>query len=209
LREGDNAQAIDLFNRKHARQVLSRFGQACGQLPDTPTEIAAPQAAFLESAISQLAVADYIVCVQLVLFAEMFRDRPWTLEELETVGGVAGTGEKFLEFTFGPNGRDKRLRVQRVVAAKVLEALLPPAGTDLRGGSKSLPELREAVATSRPWPVIRYLTTRNRLTANTKNCSGASTACTSVQREASRRARCSAVYSGFLRFALMGWSYMP
>ncbi len=149
LREGENAQAIDLFNRKHARQVLLRFGQAFGQLPDTPAELSPPQETFLQSALTQLAVADYIVCVQLVLFAEMFRDRPWTQEELEAVGGVSGTGEKFLEYTFGPNGRDKRLRDQRPIAEKILEALLPPAGTDIRGGSKSLRELREAVATSK------------------------------------------------------------
>lgn len=149
LREGENAQAIDLFNRKHARQVLLRFGQAFGQLPDAPSELSPHQETFLQSALTQLAAADYIVCVQLVLFAEMFRDRPWTPEELEAVGGVAGTGEKFLEYTFGPNGRDKRLRDQHPTAEKILEALLPPAGTDIRGGSKSLRELQEAVATSR------------------------------------------------------------
>jgi serine/threonine protein kinase len=141
LREGDNAQAIDLFDRKHARQVLIKYGQAYGQLPERSEEISPAQDELLEAVVSELATADYVVCVRLSLFAEMFRDRPWTLAELRAVGGVAGIGEKFLENNFGPTSRDKRLRQLGDHAQKVLGALLPPRGTDIRGGSKSEDEL--------------------------------------------------------------------
>ena len=141
LREGDNAQAIDLFDRKHARQVLIKYGQAYGQLPERSEEISPAQDELLKAVVSELATADYVVCVRLSLFAEMFRDRPWTLAELRAVGGVAGIGEKFLENNFGPTSRDKRLRQLGGHAQKVLGALLPPRGTDIRGGSKSEDEL--------------------------------------------------------------------
>lgn len=147
VREGENAQAIDLFDRKHARNVLVRYGQACGQLPDAPGELTPAQEAFLQAVVTQLAVADYVVCVQLVLFAEMFRDRPWTIAELDAIGGVSGTGEKFLESMFGPSGRDKRLRELRPLVEQILAALLPPPGTDIRGGSKTLLELQQRINT--------------------------------------------------------------
>lgn len=147
VREGENAQAIDLFDRKHARSVLVRYGQACGQLADAPGELTEAQEDFLQAVVTQLSVADYVVCVQLVLFAEMFRDRPWTIAELDAIGGVAGTGEKFLETMFGPSGRDKRLRELCPLVEQILAALLPPAGTDMRGGSKTLLELQQRINT--------------------------------------------------------------
>lgn len=140
LREGDNAQSIDLFDRKHARNILLKYGQAFGQLPEQ-AELSKTQEEFLQTVISQLATADYVVCVRLVLFAEMFRERPWNLAELQVVGGVSGIGEKFLDATFGPEGRDKRLRSQGRIAQKILAALLPPSGLDIRSGSKTEQEL--------------------------------------------------------------------
>ncbi|MDP1563549.1 MAG: serine/threonine-protein kinase [Pirellulaceae bacterium] len=141
LREGDNAQAIDLFNRKHARKVLIKYGQAYSQLPDQAAEITPEQDEFLKAVITELATADYVVCVRLSLFAEMFRDRPWTSSELRVVGGVAGIGEKFLEATFGPTSRERRLRSLGTNAQKILGALLPPLGSEIRSGSKSEAEL--------------------------------------------------------------------
>lgn len=145
LREGDNAQAIDLFDRKHARKILVKYGQAFGQLPDQ-AELTSAHEEFLQAVITELATADYVVCVRLVLFAEMFRERPWNIAELQAVGGVSGIGEKYLDSTFGPDGRDKRLRAQGVTAQKILAALLPPPSLDIRSGSKSEPELRALVS---------------------------------------------------------------
>ncbi len=167
LREGDNAQAIDLFDRRHARKILIKYGQAFGQLPDQAVELTSEQEEFLQAVITELAVADFVVCVQLVLFAEMFRDRSWTLAELQNVGGVLGIGEKFLETTFGNTARDKRLRSQGAVAQKILEALLPPMGSDIRSGSKSEAELRTAAGldsdTKRFQAVIKSLDSQLKL----------------------------------------------
>lgn len=144
VREGENAQAIDLFDKKHARKVLAKLGRAYERLPAEPAELSDAQEAFLKETVDQFAADDYVICVHLVLFSEMFRQRPWTTAELKQVGGVAGTGEKFLEATFGASSRDKRLRSQHDSAQRVLEALLPTAGSDIRGAMKPEGELMAA-----------------------------------------------------------------
>lgn len=136
LREGENSQAIDLFDRKHARRVLAKLGRAFDQLPRESVALSEERESFLDEAVNQLSRDNHVICVHLVLFAEMFRHRPWTPTELNLVGGVAGTGEKFLEATFGDAARDKRYRSQREPAQRVLEALLPSQGTDIRGAMK-------------------------------------------------------------------------
>lgn len=144
FREGENAQAIDLFDRKHARMILAKLGRAFEQLPDEPTALSAEHEEFLDEAVEQLATENQIICVHLVLFAEMFRHRPWTIADLKSVGGVEGTGEKFLEATFGPHSFDKRFRMQRESAKRVLQTLLPALGTDIRGAMKPEHELISA-----------------------------------------------------------------
>lgn len=136
VREGENAQAIDLFDKRHARKVLANLGRAYGRLPAEPAALSEEQELFLAEAVDQLADHDQVICVHLALFAEMFREREWTPGELRQVGGVAGTGERFLEATFGPSSRHKLFRMQRDAAQRVLETLLPSAGTDIRGAMK-------------------------------------------------------------------------
>ncbi|MBX3418233.1 MAG: protein kinase [Pirellulaceae bacterium] len=144
FREGENAQAIDLFDTKHARKILVKIGQAFENLPKDEGELIPAQQEFIDKAIEQLAIDGQIICVHLTLFAEMFRHRPWTAEELSEVGGVAGTGEKFLEFAFGPSARDKRLRLNREASQKILEALLPGGSSDIRGAMRTESELQAA-----------------------------------------------------------------
>jgi serine/threonine protein kinase len=144
FREGENAQAIDLFDRKHAQNVLARLGRAYGQLPPEPTELSKQQARFLEQAVDQLVQGDHVICVHLTLFAEMFQHLPWTTEELKKVGGVAGVGEKYLDLAFGPNSRDKRLYRHREAVQALLESLLPAEGSDIRGAIRSESELIKA-----------------------------------------------------------------
>ncbi|MEQ1902904.1 MAG: protein kinase [Pirellulaceae bacterium] len=141
IREGENTQPIDLFDSKQARKVLEKLGRAYDRLPPEPETLSREQKLFLDEAVSQLAEDNHVICVRLALFAEMFRYREWTPSELKLVGGVAGTGEKFLEATFGSSSRDKRYRLQNQSAQRVLEQLLPPTGTDIRGSMKSEAEL--------------------------------------------------------------------
>lgn len=144
LREGENSQNIDLFDRNHAKQILIKLGRAYNRLPDETTELSDDQHDFLDQAVDQLAVGNYVICVRLTLFAEMFKFRPWTVAELRSVGGIQGVGEKFLEETFGADSHSRRHKSQCHSAQAVLETLLPEEGLDIRGGMKSEAELLAA-----------------------------------------------------------------
>lgn len=140
LLEGTNSSAVDLFDTRHARQVLELFGRALGTLPAKPDELTAEQHSFLSSAIEELASAGRVVCVRLALFAEMVKSKPWTPATLSQLGGVQGVGVTFLEETFGRSAPARhRMHQQRIRA--ILAALLPQDGTDIRDEIQSCESL--------------------------------------------------------------------
>jgi len=67
LVQGKNFVAADLFDLRHARKVLSAFGQAFGTLPEIPKEITPDQQEFLKQAVSGLAQEGKVICVRLAL----------------------------------------------------------------------------------------------------------------------------------------------
>jgi hypothetical protein len=76
LIQGLNVAAVDLFDPRHARQVLAAFGQAYGTLPRRSGDINRDQDAFLDHAITELAEDGKVICVRLALFAEMVKGKP-------------------------------------------------------------------------------------------------------------------------------------
>lgn len=144
LLEGRNSQDLDLFDLPHAKRVLTLLGRSYGKLPRETVAIGPEHDAFLEQVVQQLAEANQVICVRLTLFAELFKDRPWTLEELERVGGVRGVGKTFLEKTFDSSIAPRRYRVLSEYVKAALEALLPVSGSAIRGSRKSAAELRRA-----------------------------------------------------------------
>ena len=143
---GQNSQDIDLFDKKHARNVLVKLGQAYNRLPHGKQfeSLSKNEKAFIKEAVEQLSDGNQVICVRLALFAEMFKDRDWTREELKKVGGVQGVGETFLESTFGSESKSKKYQLQKNAAQAVLSELLPDTGTDIRGSMKSEADLRHA-----------------------------------------------------------------
>jgi serine/threonine protein kinase/formylglycine-generating enzyme required for sulfatase activity len=133
LVEGHNSAAVDLFDRTHARKVLGSFGAAYGQLPAPGAAVSGEQNQFLERAVSDLAIDGWIVPVRLCIFAEMVKSRPWTTQTLQEVGGAQGLGAVFLEDVFDGNAAAPAHRMHRKAARAVLERLLPPRGTNIRG----------------------------------------------------------------------------
>jgi formylglycine-generating enzyme required for sulfatase activity len=129
LREGHNSAAVDLFDPRHARKVLTLFGQAFGALPEHPTP---EQGCFVEQAVAGLAQDGKVISVRLALFAEMVKGKPWTPATLAAVGGAEGVGLAFLEETFGPASPPAH-RLHAAGARAVLRALLPPPGSDIKG----------------------------------------------------------------------------
>ena len=129
LLEGLNSHAVDLLPADHARHVLETLGRAYGAITDKDKQ---DHGAFLDEAIGSLAEDSQVVCVRLSLFAEMMKNRPWTLAALRSIGGAAGVGESFLEQMLGSVSAPPELRPHQAATRKILKLLLPPVGTDIR-----------------------------------------------------------------------------
>jgi hypothetical protein len=142
LSENSNYLRVKLFDRDHARRILMAFGEAYGKLP-SPERIGAAEGDFLDKALDDLGDRGEYVPVRLALFAEMMNDRPWTTTELKRIGGAKGVGVAFLESKFGPNAPIE-LRPYTAIAPKLLEAMLPPLGSDIKGQMLSVGQLRDA-----------------------------------------------------------------
>jgi eukaryotic-like serine/threonine-protein kinase len=144
LVEGENAAAVDLFDPRHAKKVLTLFGRALGALPARAGELTAEQARFLDQAVEGLAQDGKVIPVRLVVFAEMVKGREWTPATLKALGGMEGIGVTFLEETFSSATAAPGRRLHQAAARAVLRALLPEQGTDIRGTMRPRQELLEA-----------------------------------------------------------------
>jgi formylglycine-generating enzyme required for sulfatase activity len=82
-----------------------------------------------------------IVCVRLALFAEMMKGRAWTPAALKQVGGAEGVGATFLEETFSAATASPTHRYHQKAARAMLKALLPEAGSDIKGHLRPRDEL--------------------------------------------------------------------
>jgi serine/threonine protein kinase/formylglycine-generating enzyme required for sulfatase activity len=144
IRQGENFATVDLFEVDHACQVLQKFGQAFGRLPRSSPPQSPEQSEFIRAACNGLAEDGKVVSVRLALFTEMIKDKPWTLQTLEQVGGAAGVGVNFLEETFGAMRANPLHRWHAAAARGVLSTLLPDTGTDIKGHMRSKEELLAA-----------------------------------------------------------------
>ncbi|MEZ6130239.1 MAG: protein kinase [Planctomycetaceae bacterium] len=142
--EGWNSAAVDLFDTAHARKVLTAFGVAYGRLAARPSERTPDQAKFLDEAVRSLATDGMVVSVRLAVFAEMVKHRPWTTTTLNQLGGMSRLGVTFLEDAFHRPATPPERKVHERAARDVLTALLPVAGSDLKGHRRSEAELIRA-----------------------------------------------------------------
>ena len=139
--QGTNFATVDLFDESHAAAVLGRCGQAFGTLPQNAEDFTATQRAFLKSVAAGLANGGQVVPVQLALFAEMIKKKPWELSTLDAVGGTTGVGVNFLEETFSSRSANPTHKKHQIAARDVLKALLPEVGSDIKGHMRSHAEL--------------------------------------------------------------------
>jgi serine/threonine protein kinase/formylglycine-generating enzyme required for sulfatase activity len=139
-----NARAVDLFDAQHARRVLGMFGQAFERLPTRMRDLNKEQDQFLRRAVAELSQDGRVVPVRLSLFADLVKDRPWTVAALEEMGGAEGGGLRFLEETFSARTALPDLRASEQAVRALLQALLPARGTDIKGRLRSRRELAEA-----------------------------------------------------------------
>src|SRR5262245_16120756 len=74
----------------------------------------------------------------------MMKGKPWTPSTLKEVGGAEGTGVTFLEETFSSATANPKHRLHQKAARAVLKALLPEAGSDIKGHTRSYADLLAA-----------------------------------------------------------------
>jgi serine/threonine protein kinase len=141
--QGQNFATVDLFDPLHARKVLAEFGRAFGRLPEDLSQLSQDHETFLERAVGGLSQEGRVVSVRLALFAEMVKGKPWTPATLKEVGGTEGVGVSFLEETFTAATAPPQHRLHQKAAQAVLKALLPEAGTDIKGHMRSQQDLLE------------------------------------------------------------------
>jgi serine/threonine protein kinase/formylglycine-generating enzyme required for sulfatase activity len=135
--EGENAAAVDLFPPSHARKVLAALGVAYGKVPAPPAEPGDEERTFIDRAIAMMTQDGTVSPVRLSLFVEMVKNRAWTAETLGDLGGLVGIGVRFLDETFVEPTAPPEHRLHRDAASRVLAALLPGAGADIKGHLRS------------------------------------------------------------------------
>ncbi|MFO0943361.1 MAG: protein kinase [Pirellulales bacterium] len=144
LIQGDNTSLVDLFDRKHAINVLAEYGHALGAFPgssDSPEKLSLEKQRFLHQAISELEENGKVVCVRLAVFAEVMRSQPWTITTLKAIGGNASVGIEFLEQSFSRRSSHPLHRLHEKAARKLLASFLPDSADEIRTQQRTRDEL--------------------------------------------------------------------
>jgi serine/threonine protein kinase/formylglycine-generating enzyme required for sulfatase activity len=143
IAENVNANAVDLFDIRHARNVLAKFGAAYGKLPESIDHLSANQNRFLDAAVEYLAVDGRVICVRLALLTEMLKNRSWENSTGLFDDGGTGIGIRFFEETFESDHASRRTRIHAEAAMRILRALLPESGSKIKGAVRTEAELFE------------------------------------------------------------------
>ncbi len=143
IAEDQNTMAVELFGKRHARDVLKRFGLAYGAIPKTVEQQTDDHNRFLDIAISDLSDGAHVPCVTLSLFAHMFKGQDWTGAALSSMGGTDAVGVQYLERVFDRDAGPLLLRRYAKQARNVLELLLPAHGSTIKGHTRTRAELQE------------------------------------------------------------------
>ena len=139
VQEGVNALAVPLFDRRHARKVLTAYGRATDALEEQITD---QQYGFVKSAVDEMSDNGRIIPLHLALFAQMMDSDSWNSAELRRIGGWQGLGVRFLEKMFA----DKRRSRLEPICREILWQLLPDkSAAEIKGAQKSTRVLGAAV----------------------------------------------------------------
>ena len=137
VQEGVNALGIPLFDKRHARRVLTAYGRANEAFGE---EISAKQAAFISEAVSEMSNNGRVIPIHLALFSQMMDSDSWDSSQLKKMGGWKGLGVHFLESIFSEN----RAQPHEANCRVILSNLLPDVGTKIKGAKKSFRQLLDA-----------------------------------------------------------------
>ena len=169
IQEDQNAAALPLFNRRHARQVLKAFGFAYGGFHDLEQD-GNQTRQFLDRAVEELVHKERVICAHLALFADMLQGKAWTVDQLKRIGGWAGASEAFLEQNFGEHARFPSRALNSQLIQALLRNLIPDHGEEIKAASQNLTEIYNATAETLPnvttWEIdsaIEFLDGQKRL----------------------------------------------
>ncbi|MEM9412226.1 MAG: serine/threonine-protein kinase, partial [Planctomycetota bacterium] len=140
LAQFQNTAGVELFDKRHARDILALFGVSVGSLPNPLTQ---DHESFLMRAVNSIAVEGKVIPVRLSLMAEMIKNQTWNLSTLDQLGGASGIGVAFLDESFGPVSPPQN-RVFASSARLVLESLLPDSGSNIKGATRSRNQLKKS-----------------------------------------------------------------
>ena len=132
LSQSHNCAPSVLFDRDHARRVLSLFGDAYGKLSRSPDRLTQSEADFIDSALDNLSQDGKFYPVQLSLFAELTKKMDWASQTLRKLGGLQAIGIEFLNSSFSSQSANQNHRSIEREARIILEAFLPDGGEELR-----------------------------------------------------------------------------
>lgn len=145
MQEGRNVASIDLLDPAQAEQILEAMGRETQTLPPLGQPLSHQQQQFIRQAVRELTIDGSVICVHLVMFAQMVRMQHWTPRALRASGGVVGACSLFFQELFGRSGRHSP-EYQRVAPAvpAVLGKLVPTGTATVAEVDQSLDELAEA-----------------------------------------------------------------
>lgn len=138
VQEGVNALGIPLFDRKHARKVLTAYGQANEAFGEKLTN---KQVDFVSDAVSEMSEKGRIIPVHLALFSQMMDSDSWEASQLKKLGGWKGLGVHFLESSFA----DKRTSRFESACRPILQQLVPKSGSQIKGARRTFRQLLDAM----------------------------------------------------------------
>lgn len=126
LQEGRNVASVDLLDPAHARTILEAMGREAGTLPADGTPLSTSQQQFIRQAVDELSQDGYVVCVHLVMFAQMVRVQKWSPRGLSRGGGVVGACAFFFQELFQKSGNQSpEYRRVADAVAPILLRLIP------------------------------------------------------------------------------------
>ncbi|MFK8113625.1 MAG: protein kinase [Rubripirellula sp.] len=149
LQEGRNAASVDLLDRDHAERILEAMGRESGVLPAEQEPLTREQADFIKQAVNELTIDGSVICVHLVIFAQMVQLQKWTPRGLRDSDGVTGACSLFFQELFDPASR-RSPEYQRIAPAVmvVLAKLVPPMGHTVAEQNVDVQELGQALQDS-------------------------------------------------------------
>ncbi|MEM9413271.1 MAG: ATP-binding protein, partial [Planctomycetota bacterium] len=156
LIENINFASVDLFSRRHAKEVLIKFGRAYGQLP-SDTALTKSNHRFLDGAVEMMSENGTVNSIRTALFAETVKHNDWEIDTLNQLGDAKRIGVVFLDKTIGDRASNPLYIKNRENLITILETLLPDAGIEIKGSFQPKQKLAESVALTNSDPDFQIL----------------------------------------------------